>query len=140
MHRQLVRLLSGRIAGEAPRNWASFVDWVGLDERDGVPPMLEVFRPDVYAVERGSGRTIIGEAKTADDVDNDHTRRQLGAYFCHLSEGAGGEVWMAVPMLSAGTAHRICRVVRQQLGLTGIRFVITGWFFGPKAICETSCG
>jgi hypothetical protein len=139
-HRQLVRLLAARIVGEVSHNWSSFIDGAGWDKRAGVPPLLEIYRPDIYAVERGSGRTVIGEAKTADDIDNNHTRQQLAAYFRHLSGGAGGEVWMAVPMLSAGTAHRLCRVVRQQICLTSIRFVVTGWFFGPTAICETSCG
>jgi hypothetical protein len=100
VHRQLVRLLSGRIGGDTPQAWASFVDGVGLDARDGVPPILETYRPDIYAVERGSGRTVIGEAKTADDIDNNHTKRQLDAYFRHLAEGAAGEIWMAVPLMS----------------------------------------
>lgn len=137
MHRRLVRLLSERIASDAPMSWASFIDGVAVGDRDGIPPYLEAYRPDIYAVERGSRRTIIGEAKTALDIDNDHTRCQLGAYFRHLAEGSAGEVWMAVPMMSAGTAHRVCRVVRQELGLNTVRFVITGWLIGPRPICET---
>jgi hypothetical protein len=137
VHRELVRLLSERIAGNAPLAWASFIDGARLDERDGVPPAVGAYRPDIYAIMRGSGRTVIGEAKTSIDIDTEHTKRQLAAYFRHLGEGAGGEVWMAVPMMSAGTAHRVCRVVRQGLRLGVIRFVITGWLLGPRPICET---
>lgn len=136
VHRRLVRLLSEQIAGEARVSWATFIDGVAPEERDGLPPFIEAYRPDVYAVERGSRRIVIGEAKTAFDIDNDHTKRQLGAYFRHVAEGSEGEVWMAVPMMSAGTAHRVCRVVRQQLGFNNIRFVITGWLIGPRSICE----
>jgi hypothetical protein len=99
--------------------------------------MLETYRPDVYAVERGSGRTVIGEAKTADDIDNDHTKRQLAAYFRHLASGPAGELWLAVPMMSAGTGHRVCRLVRKCLGHNAISFTITGWFLGPEPICES---
>jgi hypothetical protein len=137
VHRELVRLLSGRIAGDAPAIWASFIDGARLDARDGIPPIVGTHRPDVYAVMRGSGRTVIGEAKTAVDIDNEHTKRQLSAYFQHLGEGAGGEVWMAVPLMSAGTAYRVCRVVRYRLSLVQIRVIITGWLFGPKPVCET---
>jgi hypothetical protein len=137
VHRDLVRLLSRHISDGAPLAWASFVDTAAFDDRAGVPPKLGDFRPDVYAVERGSRRTVVGEAKTADDIDNDHTRRQLAAYFRHLAAEPFGEVWMAVPMMSAGTAHRLCRMARTRVGSNEIRFVITGWLFGPKPIVET---
>jgi hypothetical protein len=136
-HRELVRLLSRRIAGDAPGAWASFIDGIHFDARAGIPPLLGDHRPDVYAVERLSRRTIIGEAKTADDIDNGHTRRQLAAYFEHLAQGSAGEVWMAVPMMSGGAAHRVCRAARASVGADQIPFVITGWLFGPKPVVET---
>jgi hypothetical protein len=136
-HRELVRLLSRRIAGDVPISWASFIDGARFDDRAGIPPMLGIYRPDVYAVERESRRTIIGEAKTADDIDNDHTRRQLAAYFQHLAQGPVGEIWMAVPMMAGGTAHRICRAVRSSVGARQIGFVITGWLFGPSPVVES---
>jgi hypothetical protein len=117
--------------------WASFIDGIRFDARAGIPPMLGDFRPDVYAVERLSRRTVIGEAKTADDIDNNHTRRQLAAYFAHLAQGPAGEIWMAVPMMSGGAAHRVCRAVRTSVGASHICFVITGWLVGPKPLVET---
>lgn len=137
VRRQLVRLLSGHIAVSSPEVWARFVDGVSLDDRLGVPPVLGVHRPDIYAVVRGTRHTIIGEAKTANDIDNDHTKRQLAAYFEHLGAGDTGEIWMAVPLISAGVAHRVCRVVRQGLGISTVPFTITGWLFGPKPLVET---
>jgi hypothetical protein len=136
-HRELVRLLSRRISGDAPHAWASFIDGGCADARAGIPPILGVHRPDVYAVDRQSRRTIIGEAKTADDIDNNHTRRQLAAYFEHLAQSPAGEIWMAVPLMSGGTAHRVCRAVRTSIGATQIGFFITGWLFGPKPVVET---
>ena len=101
--------------------------------------MLGDYRPDVYAVERESRRTIIGEAKTADDIDNNHTRRQLAAYFEHLAQSPSGEIWMAVELMSGGTAHRVCRAVRRGVGTGQISFVITGWRSCPGWWCR-SCG
>ncbi len=137
VHRALVRLLSQRIAGDKPLGWASFIDGACFDERAGIPPQLGDFRPDVYAVERVSRRIVIGEAKTVDDIDNDHTRSQLASYFRHLASGPAGEIWMAVPMLSGGAAHRLCRAARASADAGQIGFVITGWLFGPKPVVET---
>lgn len=137
VHRELVRLLARRIAGDEPRAWASFIDGDRFDYRAGVPPKLGGFRPDVYAIERDSWRTVIGEAKTADDIDNDHTRRQLAAYFRHLAVDPSGEMWMAVPLMSGGAAHRVCRDVRAGVGAGQVGFIITGWLFGPKPVVET---
>lgn len=139
-HRELVRLLSRQILDNAGPSWATFIDGAALGKRTGVPPAVGDFRPDIYAIERGSRRTVIGEAKTADDIDNNHTYRQLAAYFEHLAREPVGEIWMAVPMLMGGTAHRVCRSVRQRLGMIQIPFFITGWFLGSAPIVETWCG
>lgn len=135
-HRELVRHLSEKIAGEIGSSWAMFIDGGPFGERAGIPPAIGDFRPDIYAIERVSRRTLIGEAKTVDDIDNNHTYRQLAAYFEYLARELAGELWIAVPLLAGGTAHRVCRLVRRRLGMTRIPFFITGWFLGPKPIVQ----
>lgn len=136
LHRQLVRMLSEHVAEAMSGALTSFIDG-GRFDRAGIPPLLDGHRPDVYALERATRRIIIGEAKTPDDIDNEHTRRQLAVYLRHVSCDPCGEIWMAVPMTSAGVAHRVCRAVRQQAGLQHVRFFITGWLLGPRPIVET---
>lgn len=100
------------------------------------PPLLAGYRPDVYAVAFNSRRVLLGEAKTPGDIDNRHTRSQLAVYFEHLLHEAHGEVWMAVPLTSVGTAMRVCRSVRLRLDATQIPLVITGWLLGAKPFVE----
>ena len=100
------------------------------------PPLLAGYRPDVYAVAHDSLRVLVGEAKTPGDIDNRHTRSQLGVYFEHLLNEAHGEIWIAVPLASAGTALRVCRSVRSRLGATRVPLVITGWLLGAKSFVE----
>lgn len=100
------------------------------------PPLLAGYRPDVYAVAHDTRQVLLGEAKTPSDIDNRHTRSQLAVYFEHLLHEAHGEVWIAVPLTSAGTALRVCRSVRSRLGATQVPLVITGWLLGAKPFVE----
>jgi len=43
---------------------------------------------------------------------------------------------MAVPFLSAGTAHRLCRAARISASAARIPFEVTGWMFGKEIACE----
>lgn len=100
------------------------------------PPLLSGYRPDLYAVECDTRRVLLGEAKTPGDIDNRHTRSQLAVYFEHLLRDVRGEIWVAVPLTSAGTALRVCRSVRSRLGATQVPIVITGWLLGAKPFVE----
>ena len=87
-------------------------------------------------MDRDNQRVLLGEAKTPGDIDNRHTRSQLAVYFEHLLREAYGEIWMAVPLTSAGTALRVCRSVRSCLDATQVPLVITGWLLGAKPFVE----
>ncbi|UZO94774.1 Hypothetical protein RMP42_05860 (plasmid) [Roseomonas mucosa] len=100
------------------------------------PPLLRGYRPDLYAVEHGTRRVLLGEAKTPGDIDNRHTRSQLAVYFEYLLHQVPGELWVAVPLTSAGTALRVCRSVRSRLGAPHVPLVITGWLLGAKPFVE----
>ena len=84
-HRSLVKALGGDIASDT--RWSK-PPIVYFDLQDGVsgepPPAIGANRPDAFAREISAGRTIIGEAKTTDDIDNQHTRDQLSSYFLYL--------------------------------------------------------
>jgi hypothetical protein len=105
---------------------------------DGLPPQLGEVRPDFYAREYDTARVVIGEAKIEGDLDNDHTYKQVRTYLEHLGLQEAGELVLAVPLLACGTAHRICRTTRKELGLEHIPFRVTGWLLGDNySICET---
>ena len=97
-HMRLVRSLSqwvakryfdgdtGHILVDSPHNTAS-----------AKPPSVCGFVPDVYAGPTREGGFIIGEAKTARDIENRHTRAQLLAFLKRCGEDERTVLIMAVP-------------------------------------------
>ena len=52
---------------------------------DPVPPLIGGYRPDIIArCTAACLKLIIAEAKTDGDIDNQHTRSQIGAFLDHL--------------------------------------------------------
>ena len=135
LHRCLVDRLHAYMIETSGSELACCVDG-SVPTVTATPPLLAGYRPDVYAVAHDSRHVLLGEAKTPRDIDNRHTRSQLGVYFEHLLNEARGEIWIAVPLTSAGTALRVCRSVRSRLGATQIPLVITGWLLGAKPFVE----
>jgi hypothetical protein len=109
---------------------------VYFDLQDGIsgepPPAIGSNRPDAFARDISTGRTVIGEAKTADDIDNQHTLDQLVSYFQYLRTQSDGELWMGVPWLSAGTAIRVSKLVRQQTQSQNIHICVVAYMIGPR--------
>jgi hypothetical protein len=135
LHRLLVQGIVQSLQGREDTRWFLFVD--GDSTRShGCPPQLSDVRPDVYARAEASGQLVVGEAKTAGDLENDHTIRQLEAYFKHLASHSSCELWLAVPFMYAGQAHRLCRMVRATAGCGHVPFEVSGWMFGRKTISK----
>lgn len=130
-HRSLVKALGEDIAGDT--HWP-MPPIVFCDLMDGIsgepPPTIGSNRPDAFAREISTGRTVIGEAKTTDDIDNQHTRDQLVSYFDYLRAQPEGELWMGVPWMSAGTAIRVSKLVRQQTQSDAIRICVVAYMIG----------
>lgn len=134
-HRGLVKELAGDIAGDA--RWLK-PPIIYIDLHEGTsgapPPVIGENRPDVYARDLTTGRAIIGEAKTAGDIDNLHTCDQLSSYFQHLYSQSEGELWIAVPWMSAGTALRVGKLVRQQTKAYSIPICVVAYMIGPTTV------
>lgn len=58
------------------------------------PPSIGNYIPDLYIK---SGRLILGEAKTARDIETKHSREQYAEYLRHLSQYQESLFIMAVP-------------------------------------------
>ena len=139
-HRQLVEHLSNSVKLRRGGMLCVYIDGVRPFLGKGPPPALGDIRPDIYAIDEVTKHIIIGEAKSASDIDNDHTEKQLTGYFEHLASRPSGELVIAVPFCSAGTAHRLCLSTRNKLGLKHISFEISGWFLGRKPFSQVWYG
>ena len=105
-----------------------------VDGRYAATPTMGGLRPDVYARRKETGTVILGEAKSARDIDTPHTRSQLRKFFEDLSSEVDGLLWIAVPLSGAGSAMRIARSVRLDSRCERVPFIVSGWLLGAKNV------
>ena len=84
---------------------------------DPMPPYIGGHRPDIIArCTAASLQFVIAEAKTNGDIDNQHTRRQIGAFVDHLAAmtmGSGTFI-LAVNGHVADSARTVLRFACRQ--------------------------
>jgi hypothetical protein len=88
------------------------------------PPMIEGFRPDLYASNGALQTVILGEAKTANDVDTSHSREQYRAYARHLAVCAHSTFILAVPWQLRVRAKNLMRLAVEETGSSTIIQVV----------------
>jgi len=95
----------------------------GRVDRGGVlnllapPPIVAGLRPDAWGYDPAGSWVAVAEAKTAEDVDTEHTRAQLRAFRSLRSRTAGtqAKLYVAVPQSAARSLDRVLA----ELGLAG---------------------
>ena len=80
------------------------------------PPKVSGFTPDVYASDVPTTMTLIGEAKTAADLDTKHSRAQIAAFLQYLAHTPGGLFVLAVPVSVKPRARWVLRELSRPLG------------------------
>ena len=75
------------------------------------PPIIDGYIPDLYARLHGKAGEIIGEAKTAGDLDNAHTLEQLTAFLWACSRSDQSLFVFAVPWHCERAAKNLIRLL-----------------------------
>jgi hypothetical protein len=88
------------------------------------PPRVGGFVPDVYATDVPTTRTLIGEAKTRQDLETDHSRQQIEAFLEHLAHTPNGVFVLSVPLAAAATARRQVAELMLRVSPSATRTVI----------------
>lgn len=79
------------------------------------PPTIGGKVPDVYVKSVGPDHLVlIGEAKTSQDVETEHTREQFRCYLDHLKWQPRSILLIAVPWHMARLAQSIVRRVQEE--------------------------
>ncbi len=111
-HKNLVVRLVNELESRYPR--ILIVSDVQQNPGDPVPPVIDGFRPDVYASQPNNFHlTIIAEAKTDGDLDNQHTHNQLLAFINHLERKGEGLFVLSVTGRVADKAKTLLRFLCQ---------------------------
>ncbi len=137
----LVRALAREISGNAVWTNTPIVYSDIQDETNSCdsPPIIGSHRPDVFVRDIGASMLIIGEAKTSDDIDNQHTFDQLESFFSYLRTQPKAELWMGVPWLSAGTATRVCGHARIRSDALHVRVCVVAFMIGNASLRRMWC-
>ena len=78
-----------------------------------LPPFIGGFRPDLFASDVPATFHILGEAKTAKDLETERSQRQLLAFLDHLVLYPGSALYVAVPYLTVPRARFIIRSIKR---------------------------
>jgi hypothetical protein len=87
------------------------------------PRRIEGYVPDVYAFDAPLTMVIIGEAKTAADLETAHSRKQMTAYLAYLGQQSAGVFILAVPWQVKRLAKTIVSSLCQETGATTVTIV-----------------
>ena len=88
------------------------------------PPKTYGFVPDLYAKRRSGVGIIIGEAKTARDLENFHTRAQLTAFLRRCSEETDSLFVLAVPWHMERFARSLLRSIQYKEQICSVQAVV----------------
>jgi type IV pilus biogenesis protein CpaD/CtpE len=81
------------------------------------PPRVGGYAPDVYATDAPTTITVIGEAKTAEDLVTSHSRQQIEAFLDYLRYQKSGVFVLAVPFFSSATARIVVESAKRAAGV-----------------------
>jgi hypothetical protein len=81
------------------------------------PPRIGNFIPDVFVSTTKRYTCIIGEAKTSDDIDNQHTIQQIDTFLVKCGESGNSLFVFAVPWYRVALAASLLDYRKHKIGL-----------------------
>jgi hypothetical protein len=124
-HIRLVSKLVTWIAAEYYRGDTGSV-LVDCPENQSIakPPVIAGYVPDVFSHGLLGGGVVIGEAKTAGDVENLHTREQLAAFLSYCDTRQGSVFVFAVPWHMTRYARSLVEIVRRRCNCGNVTIIV----------------
>lgn len=89
-----------------------------------LPPVIDGCVPDVFARDDSNSVVVIGEAKTAADIETRRSREQLTAYLQFLSRHSTATLVLAVPWYCVNQIRSLVRVIQKRTETEMVAIVI----------------
>ena len=124
---QLVRWVNTHCSSE--HNSLLFVDDPSRLAADK-PPSILGYLPDVYWKTIEGRSVLIGEAKSARDVESRHSRRQFASFLTHLKSVEEGTLLIAVPWHVVPQAKSLIRAIQRDTGSIAVRTIFIDYLPG----------
>jgi len=84
------------------------------------PPAVNNYVPDVYVSGSGKGAIMIGEAKTARDLERPHSQAQLVAFLTWCAHNDDSLLVVAVPWYMTRAARNMLKYLQRRTGADGV--------------------
>jgi len=78
------------------------------------PPQISGYNPDLYWRSVRGDSVLIGEAKSAYDIESRHSRKQLTAFLAHLARAKQGVLLVAVPWHAVPQMKSLVRAIQRE--------------------------
>ena len=116
VHRSLVERMAAWVAAEVLGGDGSvaLIDSSALG-RAGRPPAINGYVPDLYAEDRAPTPMVVGEAKTARDLETERSERQIGAFLEYCSVHGNALLVLAVPWHCTRSARSMLCALKGRL-------------------------
>ena len=105
------RELADRIVSYVSECFAHVPAFIVLSDRPGasveLPPRIGGFVPDVFAADVPTTFTVVGEAKTEEDLTTERSCRQVTAFLRFLASSPNGLFILAVPWRASAAARAL---------------------------------
>ena len=122
-HIKLVYLLEKNVLKDNKNINSSLIFIDTPESRNNCPPTINGYKPDLYY--QFEKFLIIGEAKTRNDLDNIHTRKQIETYILMCSNFEGNSLfYLAVPWKDSNFAYNTVKKIMKDLGASIIFKVV----------------
>ena len=115
IHLQLVGRIAAHVRSEFPYgNVCALYDLPETSSCDK-PPMIEGHRPDFFAEDTPPSFTLIGEAKTADDLETKHSKMQFRVYLSYLRIRPNPHLVVATPWYVVNSARSLLAAAQREM-------------------------
>ena len=121
-HRKLVAQVAKALESRCPR--ISIITDVQQTPGDAVPPVIDGYRPDVYARKMPANDIVIAEAKTDGDIDNTHTHNQIKSFLTYLERNGNGFFVLSVTGYGANRAKTLLRFIYRDTFVTSTEIAV----------------
>lgn len=81
-----------------------------------IPPAINGYIPDIYAVSAKNNRFIVGEAKTYSDIETRHSCEQYKAFLNYCANQPNSFFVLAVPWTMINAAKGLIKYLKRSTG------------------------
>lgn len=105
-HQDLCLRIFSRISEKSLKESSVFAQTKALPHYNSPQP-IQGFIPDILVLNKDSTESIIGEAKTEEDINNSHTADQLEAYLSYTASFKKYKIFYEVDLLHVSVLRHL---------------------------------